>query len=404
MAIQLAELKEAWIEATAGLDDFDSSEDLDTEVGGDNMAVVREDPHEVVLACRLFNLPPRTGDGEEFSGPSEASPEMGQVEERLQNLERRLYSSPLQSIKVFRSMVVDNPVAVDPKILARDLLTSPAEAKGKLHTKGEQEATCNDIKDTAATPSPELILVISLYSSSRGGIKTQTFEVHASTLLSEFRDRLTCVTDRVVAGLGKMGTSPKMDASTIDAPCSPPSMPWSLSAYFLIEGVFYSDLRSPGANDLSQCIREWIGADAARMAHFSIETKECKRMNETRWLEIPLTLGRPYSFLHCGRCDHHIVVEKVRLEHRYDRARTSLLMTCTEPLPLIREVFRMRRRRRKCRICEVNRAAWITVNDRLAPENPCSFCDACYRALHYDLHGKLVYHDFRVYPYYYEYN
>lgn len=41
---------------------------------------------------------------------------------------------------------------------------------------------------------------------------------------------------------------------------------------------------------------------------------------------------------------------------------------------------------------------WITTNDRLAPMDPCLFCDKCFRMLHYDDQGNKLY-DFQAYVY-----
>jgi snRNA-activating protein complex subunit 3 len=42
----------------------------------------------------------------------------------------------------------------------------------------------------------------------------------------------------------------------------------------------------------------------------------------------------------------------------------------------------------------------VTINDKLAPENPCFFCENCYGPLHYDDQGNVLYDDFYVFPYY----
>jgi snRNA-activating protein complex subunit 3 len=40
---------------------------------------------------------------------------------------------------------------------------------------------------------------------------------------------------------------------------------------------------------------------------------------------------------------------------------------------------------------------FVTISDKLAPENPCFFCDQCYRPFHYSEEGALLYGDFEVY-------
>lgn len=64
--------------------------------------------------------------------------------------------------------------------------------------------------------------------------------------------------------------------------------------------------------------------------------------------------------------------------------------------------FQAKIRRRKCRVCDIYPAKVITVEDHLAPENPCFFCNKCYHSLHYDESNMILYNDFRVFPYYHE--
>lgn len=38
----------------------------------------------------------------------------------------------------------------------------------------------------------------------------------------------------------------------------------------------------------------------------------------------------------------------------------------------------------------------MTFGDKNAPENPCFWCDSCYRPFHYSEEGRLLYDDFQV--------
>jgi len=66
------------------------------------------------------------------------------------------------------------------------------------------------------------------------------------------------------------------------------------------------------------------------------------------------------------------------------------------------QTFQCKIRRRKCRICDIYPAKYVTCNDPLSIENPCFFCELCYRPLHYTKEGHLIYKDFEVYPYVHE--
>jgi hypothetical protein len=50
-------------------------------------------------------------------------------------------------------------------------------------------------------------------------------------------------------------------------------------------------------------------------------------------------------------------------------------------------------------VCNIYRAVKVTVDDKLAPANPCYFCKDCYFLLHYGNDESLLYSDFSVYDY-----
>jgi snRNA-activating protein complex subunit 3 len=62
-------------------------------------------------------------------------------------------------------------------------------------------------------------------------------------------------------------------------------------------------------------------------------------------------------------------------------------------------IFQRKTSKHKCRMCNFNAAHFITVDDRLAGETPCYFCEECYYDFHYDHEGTLLYDDFRVFRY-----
>lgn len=61
--------------------------------------------------------------------------------------------------------------------------------------------------------------------------------------------------------------------------------------------------------------------------------------------------------------------------------------------------FQGKTRRRKCRVCELYPAVYVTYGDKLASENPFFWCEECYRPMHYRADGTLLYDDFQVYEY-----
>ena len=382
-AIELYTLQCSWKEATSNLDHSRVEKLIHSkEFDPSNIELRRENGHECMLACRLLVAEPHqsVGDVEVNAANEETAERLNLIENRLAKLEERLQKNQLSSLALFKEALKTKVAPVQPSILARN------------------EAASNDKSDG------EIWLTISVYSTQRPGIRTQTFDVAASSSLCELCDRLTCSSDRVVARMSKVGTRPIPHLPLPSEPAES-NHTASPSSYFLIEGIFYSDLRSQEAKDLSSDIRNWIVSDHLRQTEIK-GFQVMRPMNETRWLNIAIRIGRPYSFVHCGRCDHFIIIERIRREHLFDQVRTGAHLSSSpkevDSTVLVRELFRLRRRRRRCRICDISRAAFITVNDRLAPENPCSFCETCYTALHYDGSGRLLYNDYRVYPYYHE--
>ncbi|KAM5193224.1 snRNA-activating protein complex subunit 3 isoform 2-T2 [Mantella aurantiaca] len=53
---------------------------------------------------------------------------------------------------------------------------------------------------------------------------------------------------------------------------------------------------------------------------------------------------------------------------------------------------------RKCHVCKLYIAKWVTKNDSFAPDDPCFFCDVCFKMLHYDREGNKL-GDFVAYAY-----
>ena len=65
-------------------------------------------------------------------------------------------------------------------------------------------------------------------------------------------------------------------------------------------------------------------------------------------------------------------------------------------------VAQFRHRIRHCTVCAVFAATKVVHGDKLVPEDPSFLCNSCYDILHYDEHGKLLYADFEVYKYEYD--
>ncbi|EFJ35706.1 hypothetical protein SELMODRAFT_37389, partial [Selaginella moellendorffii] len=168
------------------------------------------------------------------------------------------------------------------------------------------------------------------------------------------------------------------------------------------QDVFYNDMRHPDAVDYSENIISWIAKqDDARQTRRSrsklskLPSFKKANMAETHFRDLNFKLGSKYLYCHQastffllspdlmdGDCKHVFVIRDMRLIHEDDARSPSTY-------PVLR--FLPRLRYRKCSICSVYRARKIVRDDKLAPSNPCFFCDSCYYSLHYSSEGVLLY-------------
>nr|XP_011468184.1 PREDICTED: snRNA-activating protein complex subunit-like isoform X2 [Fragaria vesca subsp. vesca] len=241
---------------------------------------------------------------------------------------------------------------------------------------------------------PEVALSIEIYHNVRNWVKTQEFLVLGQQTLTEFRDKIYCLTDKVMERDGQH----------------------SRSGYFLIEDTFYNDMRDPSAIDYSEPIFDWLRKsrdDALKKWECILAGKMQKKkkavvgditgsklprfqaadMHKTQFCNLKFRLGAGYLYCHQGDCRHTVVIRDMRLLHPEDiqnRAAYPILL------------FQLKLHVQKCKVCRIYRATKMTVNDKWAPENPCYFCDNCYFLLHYTQDGSLQYQDFEVHDYHHD--
>ncbi|KAM9587757.1 snRNA-activating protein complex subunit 3 isoform 3-T3 [Morphnus guianensis] len=156
------------------------------------------------------------------------------------------------------------------------------------------------------------------------------------------------------------------------------------SAFFYFEGIFYNDKRYPECRDLSRTIIEW--SESHDRGYGNLQSV---KMEDYTFNDLSLKIGFPYLFCHQGNCEHIIIITDVRLIHHDDCVDRNLY-----PL-LIKKHWLCTR---KCFVCKMYTARWVTNKDSLAPEDPCFFCDVCFRMLHYDVEGNKL-GEFLAYPY-----
>uniref|UniRef100_F7HWK5 snRNA-activating protein complex subunit 3 n=1 Tax=Callithrix jacchus TaxID=9483 RepID=F7HWK5_CALJA len=167
----------------------------------------------------------------------------------------------------------------------------------------------------------------------------QTMLVLGSQKLTELRDSICCVSDLQIGG--EFSNTPDQAPEHI-------SKDLYKSAFFYFEGTFYNDKRYPECRDLSRTIIEWSESHDRGYGKF-----QTARMEDFTFNDLSIKLGFPYLYCHQGDCEHVIVITDIR---------------------------------------------WVTNNDSFAPEDPCFFCDVCFRMLHYDSEGNKL-GEFLAYPY-----
>jgi hypothetical protein len=152
-----------------------------------------------------------------------------------------------------------------------------------------------------------------------------------------------------------------------------------------IEGTFYDDTRHTDAVRYSEPLVQWLRECGDRVAP-NVDIVPCSQarvanMQDTRLIDLELRLHAPYLYVHQGDCAHVFAFQAMRLACNVDPPRRSAYP---------RVVMHQLPRERRCAICEIYPAKYVTVADRWAPEDPCLFCERCYAPMHYDEHGDLL--------------
>ncbi|KAF8046992.1 hypothetical protein N665_3269s0001, partial [Sinapis alba] len=212
----------------------------------------------------------------------------------------------------------------------------------------------SDIQGTVDALFPEVILCVEIYNSRK--FKTQEFLVLGRQMLTELKDKIHCVTDQVMEKAGK----------------------YDPSGYFLIEDIFYNDLRNPSATDYSKPILNWLwnSKDEALKKWEGIITGELHQkqrtalgvtkamdlprfgsaeMQSTRFCDLRFRLGASYLYCHQGDCKHVIVIRDMRLSHPEDVQNRAAYP---------RLIYQLKTRAQKCSVCKIYRASKVVMDDK----------------------------------------
>ncbi|KAL4560139.1 hypothetical protein LXL04_032288 [Taraxacum kok-saghyz] len=263
-----------------------------------------------------------------------------------------------------------------------------------------QKVKSSSTREQIPVDDNEILLCIEVhnYNNRRSWFKTQEIMVLGRQLLTELKDKIYCLTDEIIKLKNKHSHSH--------------------SGYFLIEDIFFNDLRETDAVDYSKPILDWLteSKKTAQEKWESIISGDLQQkqkdylgtgsrnggpklprfktipMQSTRFCDLNFRLGAGYLYCHQGDCKHLMVIRDMRLIHGED-------VQNRVAYPLIS--FQSKLRFQKCSVCKIYKATKVTVDDKWTPENPCFFCGICYYMLHYS-NNQLIYDDFKVFDYIHE--
>ncbi|KAL0300922.1 UNVERIFIED_CONTAM: snRNA-activating protein complex subunit, partial [Sesamum radiatum] len=157
----------------------------------------------------------------------------------------------------------------------------------------------SNTSDNVPVQFPEAVLCFEVYHNRKTWLKTQEFLVLGRQFLSEVRDKIYCLTDEIMKKAGHNDPS----------------------GYFLIEDVFYNDMRDGSAMDYSKPILDWLENsknDALEKWEFIVSGElqqkqkallgsqskqqlprlKSAHMQTTRFCDIRFRLGAGYLYCH----------------------------------------------------------------------------------------------------------
>jgi len=250
-------------------------------------------------------------------------------------------------------------------------LASPLRAEANATFANRRRHTTNTEQSVVPferVQDDDVIVKIAVYHNHKAQ-KAQEFLVLGSQPLTVLRDRIYCLSDHTLEG-GR-----------------------TKSGYLFFENVFYDDLRDHESIEYSKSVINWAEETKQHNPEKENPKYSSKPMHSTTFNDLVLRVNAAYVYCHQGSCEHLVFVTDIRLLNEEDERNKN-----TYPL----QTFQAKIRRRKCRICDIYPAKFVTFGDKLSPENPCFYCDKCYQPLHYSADDLLLYQGFEVYPYYHE--
>ncbi|KAI8587361.1 snRNA-activating protein of 50kDa MW C terminal-domain-containing protein [Geranomyces variabilis] len=234
--------------------------------------------------------------------------------------------------------------------------------------------------------TPDIIIPIAVQSTKRPSVAA-SYLFLGSQPLTALRDAFTCPTDFLSFSdtTTSMSGIASLPQNTKTRKLSP--------SYIYIDGVFYSDLRDPDAEDYSLPIRTWASAapPGSKRGDTAMSMKE---MEHTMFADLTVRCGRSYLFVHQGNCEHAVVFgSSIRacgdVEGAVDTARYPI-QTFVRDLET--------KGRLKCQVCMRRKAEWVTTDDPRAHFDNTRWCNDCFTRFHLLSDGTPAY-EYTVHQY-----
>lgn len=225
-------------------------------------------------------------------------------------------------------------------------------------------------------PGEEIKLYVRFYRPCRAThigrtlekpVFSQEFECLGRNFLSELRDKIHCVCNN--KRFFDVSENPNIALPSKE----------SDPGYFFINDTFYNDKRNPLNMDYSQTIRNW----AKKAKGLSNLTFKTALMEETRFIDLTLSLGFPQLYQHHGNCEHVFVFSNVEIITNPSKQLAPSL-SC---YPCILTICRYNTR--TCNICGKMNYVFVVVGSNRQLHDPAYLCKQCFTSYHY-VDGKKI--------------
>ena len=191
----------------------------------------------------------------------------------------------------------------------------------------------------------------------------QEYQVLASNLLTDLRDKFYCVCN--FGPFFDISENPrKVDQFDPNAPDP---------GFFFIHDTFYNDTSNPENPDYSEVILNWF-------KRFDYVRKfKTAKMQGFKFEDLEIRIGYPCVYQHHGHCEHIFCITSVDLldnshsQNKNDYPKLS---------------FSSRKRSALCDICGQSEASFLVTNCPLHVKDPMRVCERCFYSFHYTSDGS----------------